>query len=125
MIKWNCLSVPSIYHAFPFICMLNFKLSKLVNITCWCLPRFRVWKFIICKAAVYCDKLSPPIKYGIATSTFYVGLDAGVGFGPSFLGLFTHMFSYSEIFGFMAALAIITMLVYFLIHGRHVTRNAL
>ncbi len=38
----------------------------------------------------------PPIKYGIATSTFYVGLDAGVGFGPSFLGLFTHMFSYSE-----------------------------
>lgn len=70
-------------------------------------------------------KVSPPIKYGIATSTFYVGLDAGVGFGPSFLGLFTHMFSYSEIFGFMAALAIITMLVYFLIHGRHVTRNAM
>lgn len=70
-------------------------------------------------------KVSPPIKYGIATSTFYVGLDAGIGFGPSFLGLFTHMFSYSEIFGFMAALAIITMLVYFLIHGRHVTRNAM
>ena len=69
-------------------------------------------------------KVSPPIKYGIATSTFYVGLDAGIGFGPSFLGLFTHMFSYSEIFGFMAALAIITMLVY-LIHGRHVTRNAM
>ncbi len=59
----------------------------------------------------------PPIKYGIATSTFYVGLDAGVGFGPSFLGLFTHMFSYSEIFGFMAALEFIymNMLVYFLI----------
>ncbi|MBE5663399.1 MFS transporter [Staphylococcus sp. SS60] len=69
-------------------------------------------------------KVSPPIKYGIATSTFYVGLDAGVGFGPSFLGLFSHMFSHSEIFGFMAALAIITMVVYFFVHGRHVTHNA-
>ncbi|CDR66999.1 MFS transporter [Staphylococcus schweitzeri] len=69
-------------------------------------------------------KVSPPIKYGIATSTFYVGLDAGVGFGPSFLGIFSHMFSYSEIFGFMAALAIITMVVYFFVHGRHVTHNA-
>ncbi|MBO0927780.1 MFS transporter [Staphylococcus sp. 30400_3112M30941] len=68
-------------------------------------------------------KVSPPIKYGIATSTFYVGLDAGVGFGPSFLGLFSHMFSHSEIFGFMAALAIITMVVYFFVHGRHVTHN--
>ncbi|CDR22155.1 MFS transporter [Staphylococcus argenteus] len=68
-------------------------------------------------------KVSPPIKYGIATSTFYVGLDAGVGFGPSFLGLFSHMFSHSQIFGFMAVLAIITMVVYFFVHGRHVTHN--
>ncbi|CDR21084.1 MFS transporter [Staphylococcus argenteus] len=68
-------------------------------------------------------KVSPPIKYGIATSTFYVGLDAGVGFGPSFLGLFSHMFSHSQIFGFMAFLAIITMVVYFFVHGRHVTHN--
>lgn len=68
-------------------------------------------------------KVSPPIKYGIATSTFYVGLDAGVGFGPSFLGLFSHMFSQSQIFGFMAVLAIITMVVYFFVHGRHVTHN--
>ncbi|KMS39667.1 multidrug MFS transporter, partial [Staphylococcus aureus] len=67
-------------------------------------------------------KGSPPIKYDIATTTYYEALDADVGFGPSFLGLFTHMSSYSEIFGFMGALAIITMLVYFLIHGGHVTR---
>ena len=31
-------------------------------------------------------KVSPPIKYGIATSTFYVGLDAGVGLVHHSLG---------------------------------------
>lgn len=65
-------------------------------------------------------KVSPPVKYGLATSTFFVGLDAGVGFGPSLLGLVTHIFSYSQIYGLMALLGLITLIVYFLIHGRKV-----
>ena len=35
-------------------------------------------------------KVSPSTKYGLATSTYFIGLDIGIGFGPSFLGLFTY-----------------------------------
>ncbi|MEJ7291471.1 MFS transporter, partial [Staphylococcus epidermidis] len=31
-------------------------------------------------------KVSPSTKYGLATSTYFIGLDIGIGFGPSFLG---------------------------------------
>ncbi len=33
-------------------------------------------------------KVSPSNKYGLATSTYFIGLDIGIGFGPSLLGLF-------------------------------------
>ncbi|AGZ25052.1 MULTISPECIES: MFS transporter [Staphylococcus] len=65
-------------------------------------------------------KVSPSSKYGLATSTYFIGLDIGVGFGPSFLGLFTHMVSYSQIYGGMAILGLLTTAVYFLVHGKKV-----
>lgn len=65
-------------------------------------------------------KVSPSFKYGLATSTYFIGLDVGIGFGPSFLGLFTHMISYSQIYGAMAILGILTTIVYFLVHGKKV-----
>ncbi|ATH62038.1 MFS family permease [Staphylococcus pasteuri] len=65
-------------------------------------------------------KVSPSFKYGLATSTYFIGLDVGIGFGPSFLGLFTHMISYSQIYGAMAILGILTTIVYFFVHGKKV-----
>ena len=65
-------------------------------------------------------KVSPSSKYGLATSTYFIGLYIGVGFGPSFLGLFTHMVSYSQIYGAMAILGLLTTAVYFLVHGKKV-----
>jgi hypothetical protein len=51
-------------------------------------------------------KVSPSNKYGLATSTYFIGLDIGIGFGPSLLGLFTHMISYSQLYGIMGILDI-------------------
>ena len=65
-------------------------------------------------------KVSPSTKYGLATSTYFIGLDIGIGFGPSFLGLFTHMITYSQLYGIMALLGIITLFIYFVVHGRNV-----
>lgn len=65
-------------------------------------------------------KVSPSTKYGLATSTYFIGLDIGIGFGPSFLGLFTHMITYSQLYGIMAILGIITLFIYFVVHGRNV-----
>ena len=47
-------------------------------------------------------KVSPSTKYGLATSTYFIGLDIGIGFGPSFLCLFTHMITYSRLYGIIA-----------------------
>ena len=60
-------------------------------------------------------KVSPSTKYGLATSTYFIGLDIGIGFGPSFLGLFTHMITYSQLYGIMAILGIITLFIYFVV----------
>lgn len=71
-------------------------------------------------------KVSPPAKYGLATSTYFIGLDIGIGFGPSVLGMFTNTISYSSIYLLMALVSTITIVIYFVIHGRkvkHLTPN--
>lgn len=70
-------------------------------------------------------KVSPSTKYGLATSTYFIGLDIGIGFGPSFLGLFTHMITYSQLYGIMALLGIITLFIYFVVHGRNVKHQSI
>ena len=65
-------------------------------------------------------------KYGLATSTYFIGLDIGIGFGPSVLGMFTNTISYSSIYLLMALVSTITIVIYFVIHGRkvkHLTPN--
>ena len=65
-------------------------------------------------------KVSPTNKYGIATSTYFIGLDIGIGFGPSLLGLFTGFISYTEVYIIMAIVAALCTVLYFIVHGRKV-----
>ena len=65
-------------------------------------------------------KVSPTNKYGIATSTYFIGLDIGIGFGPSLLGLFTGFISYTEVYIIMAIVAALSTVLYFIVHGRKV-----
>ncbi|MCD8915782.1 MFS transporter [Staphylococcus simulans] len=65
-------------------------------------------------------KVTTPEKYGLATSTFFIGIDFGIGFGPSVLGAFTSMITYAQLYGYMAVLTIITAIVYYFLHGRRV-----
>ncbi|UXV36182.1 MFS transporter [Staphylococcus sp. IVB6181] len=65
-------------------------------------------------------KVTTPEKYGLATSTFFIGIDFGIGFGPSVLGAFTSMITYAQLYGYMAVLTIITAIVYYFLHGRKV-----
>lgn len=65
-------------------------------------------------------KVSPPTKYGIATSTYFIGLDLGLGFGPYVLGFATSTLTYAQLYGVMAVVVIITLIIYYLVHGRKV-----
>ncbi|WP_159196809.1 MFS transporter, partial [Klebsiella pneumoniae] len=43
-------------------------------------------------------------RMGLATSTFFIALDAGLGFGPYFLGMLLDQIGYSQLYLFSALL---------------------
>ena len=59
-------------------------------------------------------------RMGFATSTFFIFLDAGLGFGPYFLGLALNLISYSQLYLYSALLSLATIMVYYWVHARHV-----
>lgn len=59
-----------------------------------------------------------PADMGVATSTFFLMLDLGVGFGPVALGLSIPHLGYTGMYGILAALAGLGIGLYFLVHGR-------
>lgn len=63
-------------------------------------------------------KLTPPHRMGLATSTFFIFLDAGLGFGPYVLGYIIPITGYSTLYVILGVLAIITIIPYFFLHGR-------
>lgn len=63
-------------------------------------------------------KLTPPHRMGLATSTFFIFFDAGLGFGPYVLGYFIPLTGYSTLYIILGSLAIITFIPYFFLHGR-------
>lgn len=67
-------------------------------------------------------KVSDRDKVGLATSTFYIGLDVGIGFGPTLLGLITPTLGYRNMYLIVGILLFLAIGLYWLIHGRR--RNA-
>lgn len=61
-----------------------------------------------------------PHRMGLATSTFYIFLDAGLGFGPYLLGLLAAPLGYRYLYASMAVLAVFCIGVFYLLYGRHV-----
>ncbi|AGX02384.1 hypothetical protein B14911_18980 [Bacillus sp. NRRL B-14911] len=71
-------------------------------------------------------KLTAPHRLGLATSTFFIFLDAGLGFGPYLLGLVIPITGYSSLYIMMAALILLSAVLYYFLHGRkdHALRSA-
>ncbi len=63
-------------------------------------------------------KLTPPHRMGLATSTFFIFMDAGLGFGPYLLGYIISMTGYSELYAILSGVAAATLFLYYLLHGR-------
>ena len=61
-------------------------------------------------------------RMGFATSTFFIFLDAGLGFGPYFIGIALDYIGYSELYLYSAIGAALSIVVYFFLHGRKVSR---
>ncbi len=67
-------------------------------------------------------KVTPLHRMGQGTSTFYMFGDTGLGLGPLICGLLIPLTGYRGMYGVMAAVAVGSLLIYHLLHGRHVGR---
>lgn len=63
-------------------------------------------------------KLTPPHRMGLATSTFFIALDAGLGFGPFLIGFLIPYMSFSTLYLILALVVLVSALLYFSMHGK-------
>jgi MFS family permease len=57
-------------------------------------------------------------RMGFATSTFFIFLDAGLGFGPYFIGMALNYIDYSQLYFYSSIAALICIGFYYVLHGR-------
>ncbi len=57
-------------------------------------------------------------KMGLATSTYFIGLDVGLGFGPYFLGFLIPSLGYSNLYVWLGIFMIALMILYYFLHGK-------
>lgn len=62
-------------------------------------------------------------RMGFATSTFFIFLDAGLGFGPYFIGMSLDYIQYQELYFYSAIGALVCIVIYYLLHGRQSTQQ--
>ncbi|QGM29954.1 MFS transporter [Bacillus sp. N3536] len=63
-------------------------------------------------------KVTPPHRFGLATSTYFILYDIGLGIGPFLLGFIVPYSGYRPIFLSMVVLIVICIPLYHLLHGR-------
>ncbi|EMR06276.1 hypothetical protein C772_01547 [Bhargavaea cecembensis DSE10] len=63
-------------------------------------------------------KLTPSHRMGLATSTFFIALDVGLGFGPFLIGFLIAYMSFSALYLILAAVVLVSALLYFSMHGK-------
>lgn len=62
--------------------------------------------------------LSPKQHMGLATSTLYMFVDFGCGFGPFILGIFIPMTGYTNMYMVMAVVVLLSLVLYYFVHGK-------
>jgi len=63
-------------------------------------------------------KVSPKNRIGLATSTFFIFLDGGIGIGPFLLGLFIPYIGFRGLYMGMSVVVLVSMILYYFLHGK-------
>jgi MFS family permease len=63
-------------------------------------------------------KMTPPHRMGLATSTFFIMMDIGIGVGPFLLGYMVPDYGYRGLYLAMVPLIIVGVFIYYILHGK-------
>ncbi|MED4202921.1 MFS transporter [Neobacillus mesonae] len=63
-------------------------------------------------------KVTPLERMGLATSTYFIALDAGLGFGPYVIGYIIPLTGYRNLYLIMAIVALASTVLYYFMHGK-------
>ena len=63
-------------------------------------------------------KIVPVHRIGVATSTYFIALDMGLGFGPYILGGVKEMVGYTSMFQLTVVVALVAFVAYYFLYGR-------
>lgn len=63
-------------------------------------------------------KMTPPHRMGLATSTFFIMMDIGIGVGPFLLGYMVPDYGYRGLYLAMVPLIIAGVFIYYTLHGK-------
>jgi MFS family permease len=69
-----------------------------------------------------CVKLSPYYRMGVATSTYFIALDLGLGVGPFLLGFLRPVIGFQGIYNVTAIVAFLCVFLYYALYGKKVGR---
>lgn len=68
-------------------------------------------------------KVSPKHRIGLATSTYFIFLDGGIGVGPFVIGFFIPILGFRGLYMGLAVLIIACGILYYFLHGRKTGRS--
>ena len=63
-------------------------------------------------------KLTPSHRMGLATSTFFIALDAGLGFGPYLLGFVIPVTGYQSLYMILGIVSLASIVLYYFLYGK-------
>lgn len=67
-------------------------------------------------------KMTPPHRMGLATSTFFIAMDMGIGVGPFLLGFMVPNYGYNGLYLAMVPLILVGFIFYYFLHGKKENR---
>lgn len=114
----NIVIYPSlILYALGLVC-LSLSYNSALMLIASALIALGFGNMISCSQAVVVNKAANH-RIGLATSTFYIALDGGVGIGPLLIGLILPAFGYRGMYMIMGAIIVVAIIIYYFVHGRH------
>lgn len=103
--------------AIGLIC-LSFSYSSIMLLIASALIALGFGNMVSCSQAVVVNN-APYHRVGLATSTFFIAMDAGIGVGPIIIGVILPLVGFRGMYMTMAGLVIVTIVLYYLLHGKH------